>query len=175
MSESNSMTKTNAVGGTDVVALSSRIRAIENIVQVRGIFERTPLNPQGDLGIHIDVTQAVAEAMEGNRISVLLNLEAVVKSAAPEGEAGTNAPTDGDQPDYVARIVGTYLIGYEIEAGAEPTESQLAEFARGNGLFNVWPFWREYVATSLLRSGLPSLLVPILKLSHNGPKTKSTE
>lgn len=42
-------------------------------------------------------------------------------------------------------------------------QSEAEVFARVNGIYNAWPYLREYVQTSLVRLGLPPFELPLLR------------
>lgn len=46
------------------------------------------------------------------------------------------------------------------------SKQEMAEFAKANVRFNVWPYWREYVHSCCHRMGLPPLAIPLWKDSR---------
>jgi hypothetical protein len=44
------------------------------------------------------------------------------------------------------------------------SDEDLDQFAHWNAVFNAWPFWREIVANTTARAGLPQVVVPVLGL-----------
>lgn len=58
------------------------------------------------------------------------------------------------------KFTSEYLLTME----RKPTRSELRAFARTNALFNVWPYWREFVQSMASRAGLPPLVVPLLQI-----------
>lgn len=62
--------------------------------------------------------------------------------------------------DYLAKIEATFEISYRIDNVARFGQQSLSAFARLNGLFNVWPYWRELVQSTVTRLGLPPFTVP---------------
>ena len=49
----------------------------------------------------------------------------------------------------------------------ELSQEELAEFAKQNVGFNVWPFWRELVQNSTARMGVNSISVPFFKFNRS--------
>lgn len=43
------------------------------------------------------------------------------------------------------------------------SEEEAKVFSEQNCLFNVWPYWREFVQQTCMRMGAPNLQVPLLK------------
>lgn len=63
----------------------------------------------------------------------------------------------------------SYEVTYEIREGFDLTEKHAAAFAGGNAIFNAWPFFREFLHTSLQRMGFPPLTAPFLRLQVSPP------
>ena len=76
-----------------------------------------------------------------------------------------------DRP--AVRVFAEYGLIYEIAGEFEATEVALNEFARHQALFNVWPFFREFVQSSILRMGLPGAFLPLRHLPLKPAKESS--
>ena len=76
----------------------------------------------------------------------------------------------------VFRIESVFHLRYTLSGDEVPNESQLEAFAKLNGIYNVWPYWREYVQSSSARMGLPPVVLPVLtveaiqKMAQEKPK-----
>ena len=57
-----------------------------------------------------------------------------------------------------------YAADYALAQGASPKASEIHAFARGNAVFNCWPYFRELVQNASARLGLPPLTVPLFKV-----------
>jgi hypothetical protein len=70
-----------------------------------------------------------------------------------------------DSPSFlqglVVRITAGFKALYRFE-GAEIAQDDLVLFGRINGLYNTWPYWREFAQSATLRMELPALVVPLL-------------
>jgi hypothetical protein len=55
-----------------------------------------------------------------------------------------------------ARIALTY----DSPKAAEFSSEHLSAFAQGNGIYNAWPYWREFLQSSTVRMGLPPFILP---------------
>lgn len=60
-------------------------------------------------------------------------------------------------------LSAVFEVGYVIAPDAEADRSGLEAFARVNGLFHAWPYWREYVQNTMPRFGLPGFVAPLLR------------
>lgn len=59
-------------------------------------------------------------------------------------------------------IRATFRILYEVQSGDPFTQEQLRNFAYWNATFNAWPYWREYLSSTLNRAHLPRFVVPVM-------------
>lgn len=57
-----------------------------------------------------------------------------------------------------------FVLTYKLSSLGGLTRSHFSAFGELNGVFNVWPYWREFVQSTTTRMGLPPLMVPSLKL-----------
>lgn len=67
--------------------------------------------------------------------------------------------------ENVLNIQAVFLLTYSLDETALDIASidKIAEaFGKINGVFNIWPYWREYVQSSVIRAGLPPLTIPLL-------------
>lgn len=63
---------------------------------------------------------------------------------------------------HIFEVQAEFVAEYKLNSsdGIEP--ANIDAFAKLNGVFNLWPYWREYVQSALNRMGLPSVIVPVL-------------
>jgi hypothetical protein len=88
------------------------------------------------------------------RVTISLNFRVPVPHSPEE------AP-----PEHVV-CEATFQLIYELAPTAVHVSSEAIDcFARVNGVYNAWPFWREYVQGSLLRLGLPAFPMPLLMVN----------
>jgi hypothetical protein len=67
---------------------------------------------------------------------------------------------DGVEEPY--SLVARFRLRYTLTGDAPLQEDQLANFAHWNAMFNAWPYWREYLSSTLNRSRLPQFMVPVM-------------
>jgi hypothetical protein len=66
---------------------------------------------------------------------------------------------DGKEPELI--VEATFRLQYKL--GDSPyNEKHLDAFSKVNGIFNAWPYWREFVQSTVSRMGLPTLVLPVL-------------
>ncbi len=64
----------------------------------------------------------------------------------------------------VVEILCAYEVDYRLHEGFELSSGQARAFASGNAVFNAWPYFREFLQTSLQRMGFPALVAPFLRI-----------
>ena len=58
----------------------------------------------------------------------------------------------------------SFEVDYALHDDFEPSTDQVKAFREGNAVFNVWPFFREYLHSQMQRMGLPPLTAPFLRI-----------
>jgi hypothetical protein len=76
-----------------------------------------------------------------------------------EGRSSEDAP----EGLPTIRLDATFTLIYRWKPGASFPEGAEADFARLNGAYNVWPYWRELVQTVSGRAGLSGIIVPVFR------------
>lgn len=96
----------------------------------------------------------------------ILCVEAML-TATVRAEAG--------KPRQVLSVRTILALEYTI-SGDSPTddlEASLGAFARINGIYNAWPYFREVVQSTVSRMGLPPLVIPVYRVPS--PSRRSTD
>jgi hypothetical protein len=83
-------------------------------------------------------------------------LAAFTFDARPEEHKGSRDP--------VVSIGCEVLVTYSCRNLSKHSDAALQDFARNNGCFNAYPYWREFVQNSIARLGLPTLVIPTFRL-----------
>lgn len=83
-----------------------------------------------------------------------------IKFAITEDE---KVDDDGDGSSVVD-ISAEYALFYRVPPEAKCTKHGMYLFAGHNGVFNAWPFFRELAHSLVGRMGLPSVVMPLLRL-----------
>ena len=64
----------------------------------------------------------------------------------------------------------TYNLSPEFQLSTEHAEA----FLNGNAIFNTWPYFREYLQSSLTRMGYPALVAPFVVMKPKPRKPEKT-
>lgn len=81
---------------------------------------------------------------------------------------------EASEADLV-RIEAEYCLQYRLSSFADVRKQHIDAFGRLNGLYNAWPYWREFVQSATVRMGLPPLTIPVLPPvgAKRRPQTKA--
>jgi hypothetical protein len=71
-------------------------------------------------------------------------------------------PPDVDIP--TVSLNASFFVAYGLPSANEHPSAALEAFAELNGLYHVWPYWRELVHTVTGRVGLAPFVISVLKL-----------
>ena len=77
-------------------------------------------------------------------------------------------------------IAASFIAEYEMAEGFRPSTGDLTSFVNANGVFNCWPYWREYVHSTAARMNLPPLTLPFFRVrapdsSNRHPKKEAEQ
>jgi preprotein translocase subunit SecB len=64
----------------------------------------------------------------------------------------------------VVLIDVSFILAYKIDNFQGLTQKGFEQFANLNGIYNAWPYWREFVQNTIIRMGLPSLSIPVFRI-----------
>lgn len=92
-----------------------------------------------------------------------------VHSLALEVEFEFWLRTRGENPIDLFRLDCRFEARYSLRPDFKPTDSQIKAFHRGNAVFNCWPFFREFVQNTAIRTHFPPPPVPFLRLMPKPP------
>lgn len=70
-------------------------------------------------------------------------------------------------------IQATFLLSYALERVSGIKRRNVNVFAKTNGIYNAWPYWREFVQNTIARMGLPPLVIPPFRLKPSQEKSKN--
>ena len=110
-----------------------------------------------------------SKVLPGRAGEMLLEI-AFRMSGTPE----TDSEDSRGKADPAVLVECAYEARYSLNEDFQVTEEQVKAFKDGNAIFNVWPYFREYLQNSLQRMGLPPFAAPFLRLEPKAPKKRKT-
>lgn len=79
---------------------------------------------------------------------------------------------DGSPPEEhefeqhrIASIRADIAANYIVNDAEFPSDEVLHHWAANNVMLHTWPYWREYCHNTLLRTGLPVTMIPLISLA----------
>jgi preprotein translocase subunit SecB len=72
-----------------------------------------------------------------------------------------------------AKVSVVYLLVYDFTGNA-PTERDIAQFAKVNGVYHSWPFLRQFLFDLTAKMGMPPLTLPVFQVLSQA-RTDKTE
>ena len=64
----------------------------------------------------------------------------------------------------LAEVGAVFDLAYHVPKDEVFSSEEVEGFGQLNAVFNAWPYWREYVQTSLSRMAMPGLTVPLYRM-----------
>ena len=124
----------------DVRLLSSECQHAPSIIQGEKIFD-------------IDRTIRVEIDKEKNVIFVF-----------PKFKLKAYSERDKEQDRPFLNIEAMFVLVYQAKDLSGLNEKAFESFGQANGVYNAWPYWREYVQNITSRMGLSSLTIPVFRI-----------
>jgi len=142
-------------------AVLSRLRDITNVWQISGEFNRLPVITEPGIETEFRVLGTNGHLVEDSSIVAEVHLLfRLIGSPTPGQDIPKNFlhPTTGKV--IVAYVQATYMITYTLGKGEPLTNDDVQGFCRVNAVHTAWPFWREFLTSSIARTGLHNIPVP---------------
>lgn len=144
----------------------SRKAVLDSMMMLAGQFgEIDPAKEDGlpDVSPEMVALNATTALVQDDPLLVvLIKMNLVIPPVASElrdeNDSRSNAAT------YL-KISGEYKVSYKWNDGDCASDFEPAQihcFSRINSVYNVWPYWREYVNTTLNRMAMPPFTLPLL-------------
>jgi hypothetical protein len=125
------------------------VRSREEAGEVELFYEHSARAPQG---------------IRGGVFYVLASLEVRISSARVEGKK------------MPLHLKVEYELKYRVPKDFKASKAEVSSFAKMNGIYNAWPYFREYVQTTTQRMNLPPVVLPVYRIPQTpkSPATSST-
>lgn len=79
-------------------------------------------------------------------------------------------PAGQKDKEVAVEVEAVFLLTYSISDLKGLLQSHYESFAQTNGVYNAWPYWREYLQNAITRMGLPTLTVPVFRVGSRPKK-----
>ena len=81
-------------------------------------------------------------------------------------------PEEAKPSDKQVEIEATLKLVYDSPDAGKFSQEALDWFGRANGVYNGWPYWREFVQNATTRMGLPPLVIPTFRLPKASKRSR---
>ena len=150
----------------DPLALAAPVSERVEIRHVRLIkceCHQTPLALKGNLQLQLSHDVHVEVNRARKQILVFPTFRASARPEAPKGN------------ECAFRVEAQFLLAYTAENLTGLKRPNYKEFGLLNGVYNAWPYWREFLQSTFTRMGLPSFTIPVFRIAPTakGPGKKT--
>lgn len=76
-------------------------------------------------------------------------------------QMGGPVSDDEPEPRIIVFVKAKFELTYDLSRTDLPQDA-LERFAKINGIYNAWPYWREFVQNCTTRMALPPLIMPLI-------------
>ncbi|MBW8002509.1 MAG: hypothetical protein FVQ80_10875 [Planctomycetes bacterium] len=148
----NKKTKTEQIVDYKLAAAISDQIEIENLRLVSCSCLQTPNAGKGVHSLEIDCDIKLEVDKKSNHIFVFPQFK--LKAS----------PTEDNKKEPDLSIEATFVIIYKAKSLKGLKNENFEAFGDTNGIYNAWPYWREFVQNTVARMGLPPLTIPVFRL-----------
>lgn len=133
------------------IAVSKQIE-IDSIRMLSGSFSQNPKSFTGQAPV-IEIEVSTRSTMDPAQKKILV--------LAIFGFTGRFTDDKDDTPGL--KVSAEFQLYYSLNSEEGFGPSHYDAFARVNGVYNAWPYWREFVQSAIGRMGLPPLAIPVFR------------
>jgi len=154
----------SATSNEDLTRLAIAVSGIVQIEQISLIEFSAMRQPE---------IEALAVAIKHAAPEVTAQFDGQKKRITVKAKFGIEgSDSQGTEQRTILRVHACFLAIYALEpsGSAAITPEQADAFGKVNGLFNVWPYWRELVQSVTTRMALPPLTLPVLHVTGNAQR-----
>ncbi len=155
--------KENTLDMAAAVQVSDRVN-LEAVRLIDCDCKQRPHRPEGQKVFDTDCTTRFEVYEKEKALAVFAHF---VLRAFGEKEEHT------DDKAFLA-IDTTFCLIYSIADTHGLDDVAFGSFAAANGVYNAWPYWREFVHTVTSRMELPPLVIPVFRIAKP-PERKAVE
>lgn len=135
----------------DLAARVSERVEIRHVRLVETLAKRK--QPRGKLPERLNSDITVSTTTDADKLTIVVHPRFTL--------VGRFADDSSDEEGL--RIEATYAAEYTVPTMEGLSEEDFKAFGELNGIYNVWPYWREYVQSLTTRMGFPPLTLPVLR------------
>ena len=129
--------------------------------------------------VEITAETKVRSPADTGAVDLLVNRTAGISERQDNGtffvvaKIGTQLVPEHAKEDPLVSIETSFELQYSLPEKFHTDPETLTTFAETNGLYNAWPYWREFVQSTFARMGLPPVVLPLLRAREAMEKTEA--
>jgi hypothetical protein len=152
----------NQSRSTSVSVIASRLQNVDRVWQLHGEFARLPVVADGDPTPEFAVIGTAGQlTSDGNGLVATVDLGFRLTAIPEQGQDIPNELVHQETGRVIlAYVKASFAITYSLREGPALTDDDVQAFCSVNAIHNAWSFWREFITSSLTRSGLHGVPVP---------------
>lgn len=77
--------------------------------------------------------------------------------------------------DPILQIQGKFLLTYRIRSFRGLSDAAFQQFGEMNGVYNAWPYWREFTQSTTSRMGIEPLTLPVFRIVSKQVRTSGSK
>jgi len=135
-------------------AVSSKVQ-IEAVLLSESQVRRAPKADLTEDGLKTQcdiVSVSYGKKVDENRIFIL-----------PTFRIKISKDLGGDSEDLL-NVEATFVLIYSLNSFEGLDDDKIEAFGATNGVYNAWPYWREYVQNTVVRMGFGAITVPVFRI-----------
>ena len=119
--------------------------------------------------VEANVETKVRSPADTGAVDLLVNRTAEIGERQDNGtffvvaKIGAQLVSEQAKEEPLVSIETSFELQYRLPEGFRVEPQTLTTFAETNGIYNAWPYWREFVQSTLARMGLPPVVLPLLR------------
>lgn len=110
------------------------------------------------LGSLAQVTRSQEHRMKGPGNQLIFFAEMGIRWTLDKNDDKSSKGGKSNDVIEACKIEANYAVTYSKVA--DLTKDHVLAFASKNVVFNIWPYWREYVSSQTQKMGVPKLVLP---------------
>ena len=144
------------------VQVSERIEILSiTLVECQVTRDRTVNLNKQDLRVVVEIVDVLIAT---DRAHNLLVVTPTFELVGTKRIAHVQQPVPGADDKDVLTIRASFELAYLADGLQDFSDESLHAFAQTNGVFNAWPYWREFVQSTTARMGTKPIVVPVFRI-----------
>ena len=116
----------------------------------------------GAVDLLVNRTAEISERQDNGTFFVVAKIE-------------TQLVAEHAKEEPLVSVETSFELQYRLPEGFRADPDTLTTFAETNGIYNAWPYWREFVQSTFARMGLPPVVLPLLRAREVMEETEAEE